>query len=77
MLCSSASRSNSSGASPALYAGVYNEQLYKTTNPLAKADQVQAVTWVKLPTFIDCHNLTDIQVFPSNPNVILAFEGGG
>lgn len=65
------------GASPALFAAVYNEQLYKTTNPLAKADQALSVTWTKLPTFIDCHNLTDVQVLPTDPNVMLAFEGGG
>ncbi len=65
------------GSPPALYAAFSGDGLYKTTNPMGKAEKPGAVTWTKLPRFYDCHNLTDLQVSPIDPNVLYAFEGGG
>jgi len=65
------------GSPPVLYAAFSGDGLYKTTNPTGKAEKPEAVTWTKLPRFYDCHNLTDLQVSPIDPNVLYAFEGGG
>jgi photosystem II stability/assembly factor-like uncharacterized protein len=60
-----------------LYAAFSGDGLYKTTNPMGKAEKPEAVSWTRLPRFYDCHNLTDLQVSPTDPNVLYAFEGGG
>ncbi len=65
------------GTSPVLYAAFYGCGLYKTINPMAKAEQSQAVTWQVFPPFYSCENLTDIQILPTNSNTLYAFEGGG
>jgi photosystem II stability/assembly factor-like uncharacterized protein len=65
------------GTPQTLYAAVSGDGLYMTTNPTGKAQKPGAVTWTRLPTFYDCHNLTDLQVSPTDPTVLYAFEGGG
>jgi len=55
-----------------LYAAFYGNAVYKTTAATA-AD----VLWDRLPQFYDCHNLEDILILPTDPNVIYAMEGGG
>ena len=65
------------GSAPALLAAYFNDGLYKTLQPLGKVHQSQTVGWTRLPTFYDCHNLTDLLVSPADPKVLYAFEGGG
>jgi photosystem II stability/assembly factor-like uncharacterized protein len=65
------------GTPQTLYAAVSGDGLYMTTNPMGKAQKPEAVTWTRLPTFYDCHNLTDLQVSPTDSKVLYAFEGGG
>jgi len=65
------------GSPQLLYAAFAGDGLYKTTNPMGKAGMPEAVSWTRLPTFYDCHNLTDLQISPTDPNVLYAFEGGG
>jgi photosystem II stability/assembly factor-like uncharacterized protein len=65
------------GSPQTFYAASYGDGLYKTANPMGKAQKPEAVTWTRIPKFYSCENLTDLQISPSDPKVLYAFEGGG
>jgi photosystem II stability/assembly factor-like uncharacterized protein len=60
-----------------MFAAFYGNAMYKTSDATAKAAGPTAVTWERMPSFYSCHNLEDIRIDPSNPDRIIAMEGGG
>jgi photosystem II stability/assembly factor-like uncharacterized protein len=65
-------------ATPTLYAAVNQMSLFKTTNPLQKVGQADAVVWQMLTKFWDDSNtkLTDLKILPTNPNILYASDLG-
>lgn len=60
-----------------LYAASENLGVFKTTNGLGKTFGTSTPTWTKWPLFYTCTALADLYIKPSDPNHIIALEGGG
>ncbi|MFC1501775.1 hypothetical protein ACFL6A_00015 [bacterium] len=59
-----------------LFAALWENGLIKTANAAAKAVNPNEVSWERLPVFYYCSNLEDLKIDPSDPDRILALEGG-
>ncbi|MFC1501773.1 WD40/YVTN/BNR-like repeat-containing protein, partial [bacterium] len=59
-----------------MFVGFYNNAMYKTTDATAKAAGPMAVSWERIPPFYSCHNIEAIIIKPTNPDRIVAMEGG-